>query len=104
MMTPMNAHKQLIKHNNPVTIQEALDRMIPDADECYAIDPETGKITGKTLILCSDTENGFFFTDLDTGKKHYTLEDLRNAGIHTIAMRLEYILETNAENEETFRE
>ena len=98
----MPANYPPIEHNKPITINEALERMIPDADECYVLDAETLNI-GKTLILCSDHQNGYFFTDIDTNEKYYTLEDLRNAGIEIAAMTLEYTLETSKETEETFR-
>ena len=103
MWTEMTNNREPVEHNGPITINEAMERITPDEEECSVLDGETYQIRRTNLILCSDHQNGYFFTNVKTSEKYYTLEDLRNAGIQAVSIKMEFTLETEKKIEEIFR-
>lgn len=87
-----------LTHNNPVSIHEALERVVPEESEIYNLDDRG--IPQDSFTLCSDEEHGYFLTDIN-GNQYFTLEDLRKAGIQEIYIKNEIYI--NVKDEESIR-
>ena len=96
-----------IEHDGDTTIDEAIRNSIPNFDQTIELTPETLIPTKRHLVLSSDAQNGYFLTEINNNKefvKHTTLKDLRDAGIESLSILMEFTLDTSQNAEEKLKE
>ena len=95
-----------IEHNSHITIDEAMRNSVPNFDQTIELAPETLIPTQRHLVLASDAQNGYFLTETNNNnppKNYHTLKDLRDAGIESISILMEFTLNTSENAEEKLK-